>query len=114
MRCRCVGEAAPWGHLGLCPSWCPGDSAEPASGPTWPSLGCASARRSPSPRDPCGQAPPPSPGKQARGDWLEGLGLAEASLGLRLLYLPPPRSLCRQWDCGGLLAQRRASTGRLD
>ena len=83
-------------------------------GPAWPSLGRASARRSPSPRAPCGQAPPPSPGKQARGDWLEGLGLAEASSGLRLLYLQPPRSLWGQWNCRVLLAQGIASTGRLD
>ena len=50
VRCRCVGEAAPWGHLGLCPTWRLGDSAEPTSEPAWCSLGCASAPHSPSPR----------------------------------------------------------------
>ena len=71
-------------------------------------------RRTPRHHVPCGQAPPPSLGKQAQSNWLEGLGLVEASLGLRLLYFQSPRSLSGQRDCRGLLARGRASTGRLD
>ena len=39
---RVFQGSGPWGHVGLCPTWPLGDSAEPVWGPAWPSLGRAS------------------------------------------------------------------------